>query len=169
MIKTKTKYFIQIIAASILAIFLAFLIRVIFFQTFVVSNNSMEPTLIDGSEILVVNRSIKANKINRFDIIVFKDRKNDFNLVKRVIGIEGDIIEIKNRSLYINNKVLIFAKGLFQSEYYIYEVGENALFVLGDNIFQSEDSRHFGSIKMDDVIGKVFLISNPKNNFEDYK
>ncbi len=160
--KTKTKYFIQIISASILAIFLAFLIRVIFFQTFIVSNNSMEPTLMDGNEILVV----KSNKINRLDIIVFKSRENNSNLVKRVIGIEGDIIEIKNRSLYINNKVLIFAKGLFQREHYIYEVEENSLFVLGDNIFESKDSRHFGSIKIDDVIGKVFLISNHKNNFE---
>ena len=159
------KQIIEIILASFLAVFLAAFIRIFFFDTYIVTNKSMEPTFLEGDQILLLKRNFIFNGIKNFDVIVFN--RNGSNLVKRVIGIEGDKVEIKDGGLYLNDK-------LIEHEYYIfsnkdnglYIIGENQYFVLGDNIKVSEDSRYFGLIDKDDIMGQVILIFSPKKRFQ---
>ncbi|WP_297276868.1 signal peptidase I [uncultured Brachyspira sp.] len=159
------KQVIEILLASFLAVFLAAFIRIFFFDTYIVTNKSMEPTFLEGDQILLLKRSFIFNGIKNFDVIVFD--YNNSNLVKRVIGVEGDKVEIKDGGLYLNDK-------LIEHEYYIfsnkdnrlYIVGNNQYFVLGDNIEVSEDSRYFGLIDKKDIKGQVILIFSPKKRFQ---
>ncbi len=162
---TNKKQIIEIILASFSAIILAGFIRVFFFDTYIVTNKSMEPTFFEGDQILLLKKNFIFNRVKNFDVIVFNHENT--NLVKRVIGIEGDKVEIKDGALYLNDK-------LVEHEYYIfsnkdnglYIVGDNQYFVLGDNIKLSEDSRYFGFIYGKDVKGQVILIFSPKSRFQ---
>ena len=166
MIKKKTvKHIVEIIAASILAVFIAGFIRIFFFDTYIITNKSMQPTLDEGDEILLIKRNFIFNRIKNFDIIVFRMGEN--NLVKRVIGCEGDRIEIIDGELYLNNDLIKYEYYIFDEEYNAsYIIGKNQYFVLGDNISVSEDSRSFGLINESDIIGKVILIFSPKDRFK---
>lgn len=163
--KKHIKYILEIVSASLLAVFIAGFIRIFFFDTYIITNKSMEPTFYEGDEILLIKKSFILNRIKNFDIIVF--RRGENNLVKRVIGREGDRIEIIGGELYLNNS-------LIKNEYYIFEkednmsytIGKNQYFVLGDNVFVSEDSRSFGLINESDIIGQVILIFSPKDRFK---
>ena len=165
MINKKTvKHIIEIILASILAIFIAGFIRIFFFDTYIITNKSMQPTLDEGDEILLIKRNFIFNRIKNFDIIVFRMGEN--NLVKRVIGCEGDRIEIIDGELYLNNDLIKYEYYIFDEEDNAsYIIGKNQYFVLGDNISVSEDSRSFGLINESDIIGRVILIFSPKNRF----
>ena len=165
MINKKTiKHIIEIISASLLAVFIAGFIRIFFFDTYIITNKSMQPTLDEGDEILLIKKNFIFNGIKNFDIIVFRQGEN--NLVKRVVGCEGDRIEIIDGELYLNND-------LIKCEYYFFDEEDNAsytieknqYFVLGDNISVSEDSRSFGFINESDIIGQVILIFSPKDRF----
>jgi signal peptidase I len=152
---------------------------------------SMMPTLLVGDHVLV-NKFIYGIKIpflrkiivpgkdpKRNDIIVFifpKDRSKDF--VKRVIGVDGDKIEIKNKKIFINDKPYNDTFGLY-SDNVIYPaaleprdnfgpvtVPKNSLFVMGDNRDQSMDSRYWGFVDLKDVEGKVFMIYWSRDGIE---
>ena len=87
-------------------------------------------------------------------------------MVKRVIGCEGDRIEIIDGELYLNNDLIKYEYYIFDEEYNAsYIIGKNQYFVLGDNISVSEDSRSFGLINESYIIGKVILIFSPKDRF----
>ena len=163
--KKHIKHILEIISASLLAIFIAGFIRIFFFDTYIVTNKSMSPTLDEGDEILLIKKSFILNRIKNFDIIVFRMGEN--NLVKRVIGKEGDRIEIINGEIYLNNNLLKYEYYNFEEKDNIsYTIGHKQYFVLGDNVFVSEDSRSFGFINESDIIGRVILIFSPKDRFK---
>ena len=165
MIKKKTiKHITEIISASILAVFIAGFIRIFFFDTYIITNKSMRPTLDEGYKILLIKKNFIFNGIKNFDIIVFRMGEN--NLVKRVVGCEGDRIEIIDGEFYLNNDLIKYEYYFFDEEDNAsYTVGKNQYFVLGDNISVSEDSRSFGFINESDIIGRVILIFSPKDRF----
>lgn len=159
------KQIIEIILASFSAVILAGFIRIFFFDTYIVTNKSMEPTFFEGDQILLLKKNFIFNRIKNFDVIVFN--YEDTNLVKRVIGIEGDKVEIKDGDLYLNDELIEHKYYIFSNKddsFYI--VGNNQYFVLGDNINMSEDSRYFGFIDDRDIKGKVILIFSPKSRFQ---
>ncbi|QTM98027.1 signal peptidase I [Sediminibacillus dalangtanensis] len=136
----------------------------------IVEGESMMPTLHDGDRIILS----KIGKIERFDEIAFQAPDSDDAYVKRVIGLPGDKIEVKEDILYINDKQVEepyleeYKKSLSQSQYLTNNftlkevagksiVPEGCLFVLGDNRLVSKDSRYFGFIEDDSVIGDVKL------------
>lgn len=182
-IKPKKSNLRENIEAIILAIILALFIRTFIIQAFKIPSGSMKNTLQIGDHILV-NKFIYGVKLpftsttiisykepQRGDIVVFKFRqepKKDF--IKRTIGVPGDVIEIKNKEIYINKKRL-------EQDYAIYTdlriipkalqprdnfgpvtVPENSIFVMGDNRDQSYDSRFWGFVDLKDVKGKAFII-----------
>ena len=162
--KKHIKYIFEIISASLLAVFIAGFIRIFFFDTYIITNKSMEPTFYEGDEILLIKKSFILNRIKNFDIIVFRMGEN--NLVKRVIGREGDRIEIIGGELYLNNNLIKNEYYIFEEDNISYTIGKNQYFVLGDNVFVSEDSRSFGLINESDIIGQVILIFSPKDRFK---
>nr|WP_269153239.1 signal peptidase I [Neobacillus sedimentimangrovi] len=147
-------------------------IRTFFFSNYVVEGESMMPTLQDGNKLVVNKVGYHVGELERFDVIVFHaNAKEDF--VKRIIGLPGDKIEYRNDQLYINgkkydepyldiykkNSATVKLTGDFSLQEITGEkmVPEGKLFVLGDNRLGSWDSRHFGFISIDQVVGKVDL------------
>ncbi|HHZ06041.1 MAG TPA: signal peptidase I [Clostridiales bacterium] len=130
---------------------IAVVITVLFllcFKITIVSGQSMMPTLNDGSIVLVSKISPEYFKN---EIIVF-DNMND-TMIKRIVAVEGDIIEIKNNSLYRNGIKLNIACDNRTSVNI--KLKQNEYFVIGDNYGCSYDSRDYGCITKEMILGKV--------------
>lgn len=159
-----------------------FVIQRYFYAPVMVDGDSMEETLSDG-DYLLLNR---FSEIERFDVVIFPE--NDLNgpvvddqadeklYVKRVIGVAGDRIEYKGDSLYLNGEEmpesylddsLEFSSGSYSLEtlFGVEEVPEGKYFVLGDNRSNSTDSRLFGFVDEESVLGKVSLRYWPLDSF----
>ncbi len=131
-----------------------------------VKGASMEPTFHSGDYILTSRITYKFRNPQRGDVIVFKSPKNpDIEYIKRIIGLPGDKILIENGEVYVNGikleETYISAKtnlweGGFVQEGKAIEVPDGYLFVMGDNRPRSSDSREFGPIPFDSVVGQVF-------------
>ena len=171
------------IEAIIIAVILALFIRTFVVQAFKIPSGSMKQTLLIGDHILV-NKFIYGVKIpfsditvipikkpKRGDIIVFKfpeDPNKDF--IKRVIGVAGDVVEVRNKQVYINNMLLNHDHGIHTDPHIIpgvFQPRDNfgpvtvppaSLFVMGDNRDRSYDSRFWGFVDLKVVKGKAFII-----------
>ncbi|MFJ8530109.1 signal peptidase I [Bacillus sp. NPDC094106] len=155
-----------------IGVLLAVFFRTFFFSTYVVEGKSMMPTLQDGNMLVVNKVSYQVGELNRFDVVVFHANKQE-DYVKRIIGLPGDQIEYKHDKLYVNGKFMDEPyletykqqaeghqlTGDFTLEELTREkvVPKGYIFVLGDNRLGSWDSRHFGFVKADTVVGKVDL------------
>lgn len=131
----------------------------------VVNGHSMDPNLYDSEKLIVSRISYKIDNPQRGDIVVaeHKDIGVDF-IIKRVIGLPGETVEIKNNKIYINDEEL--------DESYIKEpmtgmkdkkwkLGDDEYFICGDNRNDSLDSRDVGPVHKDDIFGKaVFSLSD---------
>jgi signal peptidase I len=171
------------VEAILVAVIIALFIRTFVVQAFKIPSGSMKQTLQIGDHILV-NKFIYGIKIpywrktivpikdpQKGDIIVFKfpvDPEKDF--IKRVVGVAGDVIECKDKQLYINHKPVNHQYGVYTDPHIIpakarprdnfgpITVPENSLFVMGDNRDESFDSRFWGFVDLDAVNGKAFII-----------
>jgi signal peptidase I len=124
---------------------------------------SMNPTLQDGEYILVSKLSYKTGAPSRGDIIVFSfPIDQGQHLIKRVIGLPGETISIRNNEVLVNGVKLeepyIAQPPVYSGEW---TVGEGQLFVLGDNRNDSKDSHQWGLLPSENVIGKALLIYWP--------
>lgn len=166
--------------AFVLALIIVFVIRYFFFVPVTVYGESMLPTFEDHDKVIVS----KTSSIDRFDEIVFKAPDvlpdEDVHYIKRVIGLPGDKIEMKDDILYINgkpykedyvNRENTDTSGQVNYDFTLKEltgkstVPKDCYFVLGDNRQVSNDSREFGFIKKDSVIGEVKFRIYPFNHF----
>jgi len=182
-LKSKKKLLWEYVEAIVTALILALIIRAYIIQAFKIPSGSMIPTLLIGDHILV-NKFIYGTKIpltdkkiliwrspEKGDIIVFKypeNPKKDF--IKRVIATGGDVIEEKDKTVYVNGKALIepYAHHFDQSvrlaghdprdNFGPIVVPQGKLFVMGDNRDQSYDSRYWGFVDLKDIRGKALVI-----------
>ncbi len=169
--------------AILIAIILALFIRSFIVQAFKIPSGSMEETLLIGDHLLV-NKFIYGISLpfidkklvdfaspKRGDIIVFRypeDKNKDF--IKRVIGVGGDKVEVKNKKVFINDEPLgdepyaVFKAG---ESFFGFTKGrnfgpktvpENHVFVMGDNRDNSHDSRFWGTVHTDEIRGKAFIL-----------
>jgi signal peptidase I len=128
-----------------------------------VDGASMEPTLVTGERVIVNRLSYKFGTPQQGDIIVFHYPRNPSEeYIKRVVGLPGDTVQVKNGSVYVN--------GLLLNESYLdvktnytgtWQVPDGQLFVLGDNRNNSSDSHDWGTVPMDYVVGKAILVYWP--------
>jgi signal peptidase I len=178
--KSKLQEYIE---AIILAILIAFFIRTFVIQAYKIPSGSMKPTLLIGDHILVskFNYGVKLPLIRstlipvgtpkRGDIVVFiypEDRSKDF--IKRLIGLPGDTIQIRDKKILLNGLPWNDAHGVYVDSMVIpgsvqprdnfgpVTVPESTLFVMGDNRDESYDSRFWGFVPMKDVLGKALVI-----------
>lgn len=158
-----------VIRTIFIALAFAVFFRSYLFASYVVDGKSMEPTLYDGNLIMVNQLLYDFTDVSRFDVIVFHaNDKEDY--VKRVIGEPGDHIKVVDDKLYINEEYVEETylqtfrdqvTGTLTEDFTLEEVTgesnvpEGQLFVLGDNRANSLDSRYFGFIDQEKVVGKV--------------
>lgn len=153
-IKEISPYVLIVVVIVVIRIFIATPVKV--------DGDSMYNTLNDNDIVLLS----KLSSIDRFDIIVLKENDNDATIIKRVIGMPGDKVKIRNNKIYINNKIIEdeYAYGE-TSDYDEITLGDDEYFVLGDNRLISKDSRYFGAIKKSDIKGKAVFRLFPFTRF----
>lgn len=150
----------EIVWVLLIALILAFLIRTFVLESFEVSGKSMNPTLHNGNRVLVNKLAFKLGKPTTGEIIVFKSPlipSQDW--IKRVIGVPGDTVSIKDDVVYINGKRYPepFLKYRTSPNVAPVHVPPGYLWVLGDNRPISDDSRYFGLLNENRVIGQAFV------------
>ncbi len=180
--KSKKEILKEYLQAIITALIIALFIRTYVVQAFKIPSGSMVPTLLVGDHLLVNKfiygiklpfsdkRILTIRKPQRGDIIVFRypeDPSRDF--IKRVIAVEGDVIEERNKVVYVNGVPLnepyvqhtdrrLSSPFEPRDNFGPFIVPKNKLFVMGDNRDQSYDSRYWGYVDMKDVKGKALIL-----------
>ncbi len=192
----KKRQFRETTQAVVIAVVLALIIRAFVVQAFKIPSGSMEDTLLVGDHILVSKFAyglqvpkpamisifgvrvpffethlVRAwGSLHRGDIIVFRfpgDRSKDY--IKRVIGLPGDTVEVRERVVYVNGRPLNEHYAVHKGNLYgndtsagdnfgPYTVPDGRVFVMGDNRENSYDSRFWGTLPMSDIKGKAFII-----------
>ncbi|WP_340695075.1 signal peptidase I [Hydrogenobacter thermophilus] len=175
----------------IAVIVIVLLLRAFVVQAYNIPSGSMKPTLLVGDFILVNKLVYRFSEPQRGDIVVFKWPVNpNIDFIKRIIGLPGDVIEVKDYQVYVNgkplplkligeqyeegNKKLIYEETLpngVKHKIALYVdpviprrdvpptvVPPNNYFVMGDNRDNSEDSRYWGFVPMENIVGKAFVI-----------
>lgn len=171
------------VESIVIAFILAMFIRTFFIQAFKIPSGSMRETLIEGDR-LMVNKLRYGPKVpfsdkripgfskpDRGDIIVFvypEDPKRDF--IKRLIALPGETVEIQQGDIYIDGVLVknpaikntyYYNKGTFGRTGDPIEVPEGFVYVLGDNSSSSHDSRYWGFVPIENIIGRAELIYWP--------
>jgi signal peptidase I len=187
--KSKTREYVE---SLLIAALIAFLVRGFVIQAFRIPSGSMEPTLQVGDHLLVNRLSyvvkipftdivvFNIGKPDRGDVIVFrypKDKSKDF--IKRVIGKEGDVIEIKNKVVYLNGKRMADPNAHFAEDQIIpaayaprdnmppVTVPKDSYFCMGDNRDRSLDSRFWGFVRQEELVGRALIIYFSWNGMPD--
>jgi signal peptidase I len=168
---------LEIVETVVLTVLIFFLVQHFVAQPYQIMQVSMEHTLEPGQYVLVDKISPAFSDYKRGDVIVFeppagyKEDGQDIPFIKRVIGVAGDLVEVKNDSVWVN--------GVKLDEPYIYEgqpttplntqsswrIPKDHLFVMGDHREASQDSRVFGPIAKSTVIGRAWLRYWPLDKF----
>ncbi|MCR6546244.1 signal peptidase I [Dehalobacterium formicoaceticum] len=157
----------EIVEALSLAVILAILMRLFLWEPYFIPSSSMEPVLQPGDRILVNKWIYRFRDPKRGDIIIFRYPMDErIQYIKRIIALPGEVIQGRNGEILINGQVL--------EESYISEAGtafdfgpitmdEGAYFVLGDHRDNSRDSRVFGIVTRDKILGKASITYWPFN------
>jgi signal peptidase I len=128
-----------------------------------VDGTSMVPTLQDGEFVLVNKLSYKLGEVSRGDIIVFHFPLNpEEDLIKRVIGLPGDVVRVQDGHVFVNN-IMLNETYIADAPNYAsdWQVPEGNFFVLGDNRNNSSDSHSWGLLPRDKIVGKAVVIYWP--------
>ena len=131
------------------------LIRTFLITPAAVSGSSMESTL-NNHDLVIINKLVyRIKPIERFDIVVVNNDKDNDRIIKRVIGLPNETIEYKDNKLYINGKLIETKLSFEYTDDFKVETKEDEYFVLGDNRDVSKDSRMLGSFNKKDLVGRV--------------
>jgi signal peptidase I len=170
----KLKHYIKYIILDILiAAVLSVLLITYVASAYKIEGNSMLTVLRDQERIIISKLGVKTGNIDRFDIVVLRKPDNPKkSIIKRVIGLPAEVIEIRKGVVYINNKRLVepFLKEPKDLMYTSINmkpllIREGYYFVIGDNRPVSQDSRTFGAVPGKYVYGKTFLRYWPFSRF----
>jgi len=173
----------------IIALVVAVVIKTFFVQAFYIPSSSMENTLLINDRVLVNKLAYKFGSVQREHVIVFDDprgpavrresmlqaaRRNvaeaiglstpRSEFIKRVIGLPGETVEIHDSTVFIDGKPLVepyLKPGSVMPDFGPITVPAGEVFVMGDNRNESQDSRVFGPIPLDEVVGRAFVIMWP--------
>ena len=163
---------IEIATTVVLAVVLYMVIQTFVVQTYRVEQHSMEPTLVGDQHLLIDKLTPRFDDYSRGDIIVFHapDLPPDATpYIKRVIGVGGDHVALKDGQVYVNGAKLdepyISPEGptLPLTDQTTWDVPTGSLFVMGDHRTASTDSREFGTVPVASVIGRAWLRFWPAN------
>jgi signal peptidase I len=160
----------EIVKIAVIAAVIVVPIRYFLFQPFFVRGQSMNPNFENGDYLIIDEISYRFNNPQRGDVIVFKYPQDiSQRFIKRVIGLPGETVEIKDGKITIHKDDL--SQVLDESEYLFPDLStsgnitvslaEKEYFVLGDNRFYSFDSRRFGILPEENIIGRVIFRAWP--------
>ena len=162
------EFIIELVKVVVISLAIIIPVRYFLIQPFYVKGASMEPTFYDHEYLIINEISYRFDQPDRGEVVVFKyprDEKQYF--IKRIVGLPGETIEIKDGKVYIYNKENPVGVEL-NEDFYLSEqvrtegekitiLPDGEYFVLGDNRKSSLDSRNFGSLPESMIVGKVLL------------
>jgi signal peptidase I len=159
----QNRWYLEWLVVLVVAVGAAFGVRAFIVQTYFIPSASMEPTLLVGDRILVNKLSYHLHGVGRGDIVVFAKPPKEVDpaikdLVKRVIGLPGDVIWSSHGRVYVNGRPLSepwLVPGTVTTGLTRQTVPAHEYFVMGDNRSDSEDSRFFGPIPGSLIVGRV--------------
>ena len=160
------------IAVIIVALLAAFVIRVVVVQTYFIPSNSMAPTLEVGDRLMVYKLAFRVGQVDRGDLVVFNrppsiENSQIKDFVKRVVALPGEQIQAINGVIYVDNLPLpeeYLSENSLTADFDPIDVPKDHIFVMGDNRSNSRDSRSFGPINVDLLVGEVFVRIWPLSN-----
>jgi signal peptidase I len=166
---------LEIIRFSIIALIIVIPVRMFIAQPFIVSGASMDNTFQSGQYLIVDQLSYHLDTPNRGDVIIFRYPKDPSKFfIKRVIGIPGDTVIIDGANVTIMNKA--HPEGFTLDEPYIKsmrksfdlteDLGPEEYFVMGDNRDESSDSRVWGVLPQENIVGRAFLRLFPPSTLD---
>jgi len=151
----------EVLETVLPALLIALLINVFVGQATRVEGQSMEPNLHTDQRLVVEKVSYRFHGPQRFDVVVLKlPNQSEELLIKRVVGLPGETVEIRDETVYINGEPLDepFSHGITNAgRHSRVTVPPLHVFVLGDNRDHSNDSRAFGPIPIDNIVGRAWL------------
>ncbi len=161
----------------VVALLVAFVVRAFVIAHFVVEGESMYSTLDTGYRVFVNKLSYRLHDPNRGDVVVLHQitGASERDLIKRVIGLPGETIEMRNCTVLIDGKVLdepyldpeVVTPTDCGGDYVLDGViPENHVFVMGDNRGGSQDSRFIGPINENDLVGRAFVVFWPRSHWQ---
>lgn len=164
--RTIFSFVLDVVKIVVIALAVVIPIRYFLFQPFFVKGQSMEPNFENGDYLIVDELSYRLREPQRGEVIVFKYPGNlSQRYIKRIIGLPGETVEIKEGKIVVSSQGTKYV--LDESRYLppdfktlgenFFTLGQNEYFVLGDNRFFSSDSRRWGPLPQEDIIGRVFL------------
>jgi signal peptidase I len=164
-------WFFDWLETIVVALVLALIIRAFFLQVFWIPSGSMEPTL-DINDRIVVNKvSYHFRQPQRLEVVVFRgvpamgEQKKD--LIKRLVGLPGEKLEVKDGKIYINDRLIDEQHTLNEdfANFGPVNIPADSFFVMGDNRPASADSRYWGFLPKQNLIGPAFLRIWPLSKF----
>ena len=163
------KTFLKEIAITVVLALIIFFVARTSIQTYEVFMTSMEPNFTEGDRVVVNKAVYWFGGPQRGDVIIFEEPNGSTeDFIKRVIGLPGDTVEIKNRAVFVNGTRLdepyIMAPPTYTMR--LTTVPENSYFVLGDNRNYSNDSHNGWFVDGDKIHGKAWLVTWPPDSWE---
>lgn len=151
----------ELVETIVLSLIIFLLIRQVI-QNYRIESHSMQPNFYEGQFILVNKLAFKLGEPERGEVIVFHNPNNvEEDYIKRVIGLPGDTVEIRDQTVYINGEVLTepYQINAFRPDEYFPPtvIAPETLFVMGDNRNNSSDSRRIGAIPEELIVGQAWL------------
>jgi signal peptidase I len=151
----------EVLETVLPAILIALLINVFVGQATRVEGQSMEPNLHTNQRLVVEKVSYRFHGPQRFDVVVIRvPSQGDELLIKRVIGLPGETVEIRDGHVYINGELLdepFTTEQTRPGRYTRITVPPLHVFVLGDNRNHSNDSRSFGPVPIENIVGRAWI------------
>ncbi len=173
-LKSIWNFFLDALETLVISLAIFVLVYQFLFQPHQVDGRSMVPTFHNGDYILTDKISYRFHPPKRGDIIVFHPPMDErVEYIKRIIGVPGDRVMVKNQKVWLNGKPLdepytndgVTPADAFLKEGLEVDVPSNNYIVMGDNRLHSSDSRRWGFITGDEIIGRVFFRYFPLNRF----
>lgn len=156
---------VEWVAIVVGALAVALLVKTFLIQAFFIPSLSMYPTLDTGDRVLVNKLSYELHDVHRGDLVVFErppgqEQSAIKDLIKRVVGLSGETIEAHDGAVYIDGKKLdepYLVDGVTSDNLPLQLIPKDKIFVMGDNRSDSADSRVFGPIAEDTIVGRAFV------------
>lgn len=160
----------------VIALVVALGVRTFLLAHFVVEGSSMYSTLETGDRVFVNKVSYRLHDPNRGDVVVLHEIRGttERDLIKRVIAVGGEEIEMRSCAVRIGGQLLIepyldptvVTPGNCGGDFGPILVPEGTVFVMGDNRAGSQDSRTLGPVLLDDIVGRAFVVFWPRSNWQ---
>ena len=174
LLKSLWLFFLDFIETIVIALAIFVVVYRFLFQPHQVRGNSMFDNFHDGEYLLTDKIDYRFHQPSRGDVVVFKAPKHEeYDYIKRIVGLPGDQVSIKGGQVLINNEKLdesgyldprtITRAGMYAEEGLIITVPIGSYFVMGDNRNNSSDSRDWGPVPIENIVGKAWVRYWPIN------